>query len=110
VKVAGFVLGIGFAILGLVVTLGLWSVGYCGSFTPDTGRPGTLRHDLCRGTGGNLMGALVIGSWLWAAIAPAIGAYLGLRRDSVRPFVLLSVLGAIPLVTIALLAEVLPQD
>jgi hypothetical protein len=110
VRVAGWILSIAFAILGLVVAFGVWSVGYCGSFTPDTGEPGSLRHDLCRGTTGNLMGALVIVSWLWAGIAPGLGAYLAIRRDAVTPLAVFTVLGAIPISTIAILAEVLPQS
>jgi hypothetical protein len=109
VRTAGILLSIAFAIVGLVIAFGAWSVGYCGSFTPDTGQPGTLRHDLCRGTSGDLMGGLVVVSWLWAAIAPALGAYLSMKRDSPTPLAVLTVLGAIPIATIAILAEVLPQ-
>ena len=56
------------------------------------------------------MGALVVASWLWAAIAPVAGAYLAIKRDSVRLFALFVVLGAIPIATIAILGEVLPQS
>ena len=109
-RAAGWILSIAFAIVGLVVAFGVWSVGYCGSFTPDTGEPGSLRHDLCRGTSGSLMGAVVVVSWLWAAVAPALGAYLAVKRDSPTPLALLTVLGAIPISIIAILAEVLPQS
>jgi hypothetical protein len=110
VRTAGILLAVAFGILGLAVGFGQWGVGYCGSLTPDTGQPGTLRHDLCRGTTGNLMGALVIVSWLWATVAPVVGALLAIKRDSVALFALFVVLGAVPIATIAILAEVLPQS
>lgn len=109
-KTAGILLSVAFGVVGLVVAFGAWSVGYCGSLTPDVAPPGSLRHDLCRGTSGNLIGALVVASWLWAGIAPGVGAYLALRRASVAPLALFTVLGAIPIATIAVLAEVLPQS
>lgn len=109
-KAGGLILAFAFAVLGFVVAFGLWSVGYCGAFTPDTAQPGTLRHDLCTGTSGNLMGALVVVSWVWGGIAPGLGAYLADRRGSAVPLAVLSVLGALPIATIAVLAEVLPQS
>jgi hypothetical protein len=109
VRTAGILLSIAFLIVGLVIAFGVWSVGYCGSLTPDVAPPGSLRRDLCKGTSGDLMSALVVLSWIWAGVAPALGAYLALKRDSVTPLAVLTVLGAIPIATIAILAEVLPQ-
>lgn len=109
-KQAGLILAIAFGAIGLVVALGAWNVGYCGALTPDAAPPGTLRHDLCKGTSGNLMGALVVACWVWAGVAPALGAYLADRRGSTIPLAILAVLGAIPIATIAILAEVLPQS
>lgn len=109
-RTAGILLSIGFLIVGLVVAFGVWGVGYCGSLTPDVAAPGSLRRDLCKGTSGNLMGALVVVSWIWAGVAPALGAYLAEKRGSVTPLAVLTILGAIPIATIAILGEVLPQD
>jgi hypothetical protein len=109
-KTGGILLSIAFAILGLVIAFGAWSVGYCGSLTPDVAPPGSLRRDLCNGTSGNLMSALVVLSWIWAGVAPALGAYLAVMRDSVTPLAVMTILGAIPIATIAILAEVLPQS
>jgi hypothetical protein len=108
-KAAAILLSLSFAVAGLVVALGVWGVGYCGGLTPDTATPGRLRHDLCRGTSGNLFSALVVAAWLWGAVAPAIGGYLSLRRDSVTPLACFTVCGALPIGTIAILGEVLPQ-
>ena len=102
-------ISLSFAVAGFVVALGVWGVGYCGGLTPDTAAPGTLRHDLCRGTSGNLFSALVVAAWLWGAVAPAIGGYVSLRRDSVAPLAWFTVCGALPIATIAILGEVLPQ-
>jgi hypothetical protein len=110
VKTAGILLSIAFLIVGLVVAFGVWGVGYCGSLTPDVASPGSLRRDLCKGTSGNLMSAFVVASWVWAGVAPALGAYLAVKRDSPMPLAVLTVLGAIPIATIAILAEVLPQS
>jgi hypothetical protein len=109
VRPVALILAFAFAVIGFAVAFGVWSVGYCGAFTPDAAPSGTLRHDLCRGAGGHLMGALVVVSWIWGAVAPGVGAYVGARRDSVMPLALLTVVGAIPIATIAVLAEVLPQ-
>jgi hypothetical protein len=109
-RTAGLALGLVGGVLGFVVAFGVWAVGYCGAFTPDTTEPGTLRHDLCHGTGGDLMAVLVVAAWLWAGIAPGVGAYLGLRRDSLTPLVWFTVLGVIPIAAIAVLGEVLPQS
>lgn len=107
---AGWLLTIAFGIVGLVIAFGVWSIGYCGSLTPDVAPPGSLRRDLCKGTSGNLMSAVVVLSWIWAGVAPAVGAYLAVKRDSVTPLAVMTVLGAIPIATIAVLAEVLPQS
>ena len=108
-KTAGILLSAAFLIVGLVIAFGVWSVGYCGSLTPDVAPPGSLRRDLCKGTSGDLMSALVVLSWIWAGVAPALGAYFALKRDSPTPLAVFTVLGAIPIATIAILAEVLPQ-
>ena len=109
-KTGGILLSVAFLILGLVIAFGVWNVGYCGSLTPDVAPPGSLRRDLCKGTSGNLMSALVVLSWIWAGVAPAVGAYLAVKRDSVTPLAVMTILGAIPIATIAVLAEVLPQS
>ena len=109
-RTAGLALGLVCAVLGFAVAFGVWGVGYCGAFGPDTADPGTLRADLCHGTGGDLMGVLVVAAWLWAGIAPGVGAYVGLRRDSLTPLVWFTVLGVIPIGAIAVLAEMLPQS
>jgi hypothetical protein len=109
VKAVGILLSLSFAVVGFVVALGAWGVGYCGGLTSDSAQPGTLRHDLCRGTSGNLMGAVVFASWVWAAVAPALGTYVALRRNSAAPLAWFTVLGAIPIATIAVLAAALPQ-
>jgi hypothetical protein len=108
VKTAGVLLSLSFAVVGFVVAFGAWGVGYCGGLTPDTPQPGTLRADLCRGTSGNLLGALVVAAWVWGAVAPGVGTYFGLRRKSVTPLAWFTVLGALPIATIAVLAAVLP--
>jgi hypothetical protein len=109
-RTAGILLSIAFLIVGFAIAFGVWSVGYCGSLTTDIPPPGSLRRDLCRGTSGNFMDALVVASWLWAGIAPALGAYVATKRNSVNALGVFTLLGAIPIAIIAILAEVLPQS
>jgi hypothetical protein len=108
-RTAAFVVAAALAVGGLVVAYGLWSVGYCGALTPDTAPAGTLRHDLCRGASGDLMSTLVFVAWLAGAVAPLLALRAAERRGSARMLAGLSALGAIPIVTIAVLAEVLPR-
>jgi hypothetical protein len=56
------------------------------------------------------MSALVVVSWIWAGVAPALGAYFCIRWDSAIPLAAFTVLGAVPISIIAILAEVLPQS
>ncbi len=109
-KLAGILLALAFGVLGFVVAFGVWSVGYCGDLTPDTGAPGTLRHDLCEGTGGGLMDALVLVSWIVGAVSPLLGMRWALSKGTAWPLAAATAAGAIPIVSILLLAEVLPQS
>jgi hypothetical protein len=109
VRTAGLVLALTFGVLGFVIAFGVWSVGYCGSLTPDSGEPGTLRHDLCHGTSGNLMSGLVFLSWIVAAVAPLVGMRWALQRGERWPLVVTSAVGAVPILTIMILAKALPQ-
>jgi hypothetical protein len=109
VKLAGIVLALALGVLGFVVAFGVWSVGYCGDLTPDAGGPGTLRHDLCEGTSGGAMDALVLISWIVGALSPLLGMYWALRKGTAWPLVAATTAGAIPILTILILAEVLPQ-
>jgi hypothetical protein len=108
VKTAGLVLALAFGIFGFGVAFGFWSIGYCGSLTPDVARPGTVRHDLCRGTSGDLMSGLVFCSWIVAAVAPLLGMRWALRRGETWPLVATTAVGAVPIVVILVVAEVLP--
>jgi hypothetical protein len=110
VKVAGLLAALALAAGGFVIAFGAWSVGYCGSLTPDTAPPGTLRDDLCRGTSGDLMSGAVFVSWLVAAAAPLLGARWALARNAVWPLALATAAGAAPILAILVLAEVLPQS
>jgi len=109
VKVTGFVLGLLGVLGGYVVAFGAWGIGYCGDLTPDSPAVGTLRSDLCRGTSGDLMSGVVVAAWLLAAAAPLLGAYYGLRKGTVWPLAAGTIVGAAPIVTIAILAAALPQ-
>ena len=109
VKLIGFVLGLAGALGGFVIAFGAWGVGYCGGLTPDSPAAGTLRSDLCRGTSGDLMSGVVVAAWLLAAVAPLLGAYYGLRKRAVWPLPAAAIVGAVPIVAIAILAAVLPQ-
>ena len=103
------VLGVVAAIVGWWIAFALWGVGYCGSLTPDSPPPGSLRSDLCRGTSGDVMGGVAVAAGLLAAAAPFIGAYLARRRRRVWPLVVCVIVGLAPLAAIAILAETLPQ-
>jgi hypothetical protein len=109
VKIAGLVLALAFGIFGFVIAFGVWSVGYCGSLTSDTAQPGTVRHDLCTGASGDLMNTLVFLSWIVAALAPLLGMRWALSKGVTWPLVVTTAVGALPIVTILILAEVLPQ-
>jgi hypothetical protein len=109
VKAAGLALALFFGVAGFLVAFGAWSVGYCGALTGDVPSPGTLRHDLCRGATGDVTSGAVLVAWLVAAIAPLVGMRISLARGSSRPLVVASVLGAVPLLAVLVLAEVLPQ-
>ena len=108
-KTAGLVLALTFAIFGFIVAFGFWSVGYCGSLTPDTAQPGTVRHDLCHGTSGDLMSGLVFVSWIVAAVAPLLGMRWALSKGATWPLVATTAVGALPILAILILAEVFPQ-
>lgn len=110
VRTAGLALAVVFAVAGFVIAFGAWSVGYCGALTSDAPPPGSLRHDLCRGAGGNVMDGLVFASWLVAAAAPLLGIRWALRRGERWPLAAATTAGAVPLVVILILAEVLPQS
>ena len=109
-KVAGVFAALALAVGGFIVAFGAWSVGYCGSLTPDTASPGTLRHDLCRGTSGDLMSGAVFVAWLVGAAAPLFGTRWALARNAAWPLALTTAAGAAPIVVILVLAEVLPQS
>jgi hypothetical protein len=102
-------LGVGAAIVGWWLAFALWAVGYCGSLTPDFPPPGSLRSDLCRGTGGDVMGGVAVAAGLLAAAAPFVGAYWARRVERVWPFVVCVIVGFAPLAAIAILAATLPQ-
>ena len=104
------VLGVGAAIVGWWLAFALWGVGYCGSLTPDSPPPGSLRSDLCRGTTGDVMGGVALAAGLLAAAAPFIGVYWARRRGRVWPLVACVVAGVAPLAVIAILATTLPQS
>jgi hypothetical protein len=108
VKAAGLALALTFGVLGFLVAFGAWSVGYCGALTGDVPDPGTLRHDLCRGGGGDVMSGAVLVSWIVAAVAPLVGMRISLRRDSAWPLVIATAAGALPLLVVLVLAEVAP--
>ena len=109
VRTAGLVLAVALAVAGFVVAFGVWSVGYCGALTSDLGRSGTLRHDLCRGTSGDLMSGAVLVAWIVGAVAPLLGMRWALRRRATWPFAVTAAAGAVPILVILVLAEVLPQ-
>jgi hypothetical protein len=102
-------LGVGAAIVGWWLAFALWGVGYCGSLTPDSPPPGSLRSDLCRGTSGDVMGGVAVSAGLLAAAAPFIGAYWARRSRRVWPLLLCVIVGVAPLAAIAILAATLPQ-
>ena len=108
-KLAGILLALALGVLGFVVALGVWSVGYCGDLTPDTGARGTLRHDLCEGTSGALMDAVVLISWIVGAVSPLLGMRWATRKGTTWPLAAATAAGAIPIVSILVLAEVLPE-
>jgi hypothetical protein len=110
VKAAGIIAALVLAVFGFVIAFGAWSVGYCGSLTPDVAPPATVRHDLCRGTSGDLMSGAVFVSWLVAAAAPLLGTRWALAKNAAWPLTLTTALGAAPIVVILVLAEVLPQS
>ena len=103
------VLGAAAAIVGWWLAFALWGVGYCGSLTPDSPPPGSLRSDLCRGTSGDVMGGVAVAAGLLAATAPFIGAYWARRRGRRWPLVACVLVGVTPLTVIAVLAATLPQ-
>ena len=108
-RVAAYVLSIVGAIGGFFLAFGAWGVGYCGALTPDVASPATLRDDLCRGTTGDIAGGVVVVCALLAAAAPIIGLWWSLRKGSGWPLAACFAAGATPIVTIAILAETLPQ-
>jgi hypothetical protein len=110
VRVAGLLAALALAVFGFVVAFGVWSVGYCGSLTPDSPPAGTLRHDLCRGLSGDLMAGAVFVSWIVAAAAPLLGLRWALRENASWPLALTTAVGATPILAILVLAEVLPQS
>jgi hypothetical protein len=110
VKAVGLILALALGIVGFVIAFGAWSVGYCGGLTPDLAPPGTLRHDLCRGTSGDLMSGAVFLSWIVAAVSPLLGLRWSLRSGTASPLVLTTLVGAAPILAILVLAEVLPQS
>lgn len=109
VKAVGLLLAGAFAVLGFVVAFGEWGVGYCGALTGDAIERGTLQHDLCRGTSGNVMGGVVVASWILAAVSPLLGMRLALRTHTRWPFAVVTALGATPILVILVLGRVLPQ-
>jgi hypothetical protein len=110
IRAGGLGLALAGAISGLVVAFGAWSVGYCGDLTPDSPSHGALRDDLCRGTSGDLMSGAVFASWILAAAAPLLGMRWALRRGAAWPLVATAGVGAVPMLVILILAEVLPQS
>lgn len=102
-------LGVLAAIVGWWIAFAVWGVGYCGSLTPDSAPPGSLRSDLCRGAGGNVMGGVAVAAGLVAAAAPFVGAWLARRRRRLWPLVVCLIVGLAPLVAIGILAETLPR-
>ena len=109
-QLAVVVLAVCAAVLGWWVAFALWGVGYCGSLTPDSPPPGSLRSDLCRGTTGDVMGGVALACGLLAAAAPFIGAYWARRSGRRWLLVACVVVGVAPLAVIAILAETLPQS
>jgi hypothetical protein len=103
------VLGVAAAIIGWWLAFALWGVGYCGSLTPDSPPPDSLRSDLCRGTSGNVIGGVAVAAGLLAAAAPFAGVYWARRRGQRWPLVVCVLLGFAPLAVIAVLAATLPQ-
>jgi hypothetical protein len=110
VKATGTGLALCGAAAGLAIGFGAWSVGYCGGLTPDYPGPGTLRHDLCRGTSGDLTNAGLVIAWIVAVGAPLAGSLWARRRRALWPLAAVSAAGAVPLVVVAILAATLPQD
>jgi hypothetical protein len=110
VKTAGSALAIAGAIIGFFVGFAVWGVRYCGGLTPDDPLPGTLRHDLCRGTSGNFVNAGIVVAWLAAVAAPLLGSFWSRRRATVWPLVLCTAVGASPLAAVVILAYTLPQN
>ena len=108
-RAAVIVLGVAAAMVGWWLAFALWGVGYCGSLTPDSPPPGSLRSDLCRGAGGDVMGGVAVAAGLLAAAAPFIGVYWARRRGRPWPLVMCVVAGILPLAAIAILAVTLPQ-
>jgi hypothetical protein len=107
---AGVLLALGGAVAGLAVSLGAWDVGYCGALTPDLPPPGSLRHDLCRGTTGAVVGGAVLACWAAAVAAPLVGLRLARRSGRPGPLIVAAVCAAGPLVLISVLSAALPQD
>jgi hypothetical protein len=109
-RVSALILSVAGAVGGAVVALAEWGVGYCGGLTPDVPPSGTLRSDLCRGTSGDAVGGVVVAAWLVAAGAPLLGRFFAERAGRSWPLVVATVVGAVPIVVVAILAETLPQS
>jgi len=56
------------------------------------------------------MSGAVFASWILAAAAPLLGMRWALRRGATWPLVATAGVGAVPMLVILILAEVLPQS
>lgn len=108
-KLAGLGLALLAALGGFAVAFGAWDVGYCGGLTPDVPPPGTLRHELCRGSSGDFVGGVVVACWVLAAVAPLLGMRWALRKSVLWPLPAATIAGVVPIALIAILAATLPQ-